>query len=183
MAVTKAEKQTQLEGLEAAFKAVETAILVDYRGLNVPQVTELRRQLRGVKARYKVVDTLAKRALKGTALSRSTSTSPGRRRSPIPVPILSRSRRRSPPLRRAHRRCRSKQRSCGAESVQAGEVAEDSRSLPAKPELYARVALPAECPDGAVRERAECRAARLPDGPVAGREEEGGSLATGPVRP
>ena len=50
MAVTRAEKQTQLEGLEAAFKAVETAILVDYRGLNVPQVTELRRQLRGVKA-------------------------------------------------------------------------------------------------------------------------------------
>ena len=68
MAVTKAEKQTQLEGLEAAFKAVETAILVDYRGLNVPQVTELRRQLRGVKAQYKVVkNTLAKRALKGTA--------------------------------------------------------------------------------------------------------------------
>src|SRR4029079_1762610 len=53
---------------EAAFKSVETAILVDYRGLNVPQVTELRRQLRGVQAHYKVVkNTLAKRALKGTA--------------------------------------------------------------------------------------------------------------------
>ena len=35
----------------AAFKGAETAILVDYRGLNVPQVTELRRQLRAVKAR------------------------------------------------------------------------------------------------------------------------------------
>ena len=39
----------------------------DYRGLNVPQVTELRRQLRAVKAQYKVVkNTLARRAVKGT---------------------------------------------------------------------------------------------------------------------
>jgi large subunit ribosomal protein L10 len=68
MAVTRAEKQTQLEGLESAFKGVETAILVDYKGLNVPQVTELRRQLRGVKASYRVVkNTLARRAVKGTA--------------------------------------------------------------------------------------------------------------------
>jgi large subunit ribosomal protein L10 len=49
-------------------KGVETAILVDYRGLNVPQVTELRRQLRAVKAQYKVVkNTIARRAVKGTA--------------------------------------------------------------------------------------------------------------------
>jgi large subunit ribosomal protein L10 len=41
---------------------------VDYKGLNVPTVTELRRQLRGAKAKYKVVkNTLAKRATKGTA--------------------------------------------------------------------------------------------------------------------
>ena len=68
MAVTRAEKETQLAGLESAFRGVETAILVDYKGLNVPQVTELRRQLRAVKASYRVVkNTLAKRALKGTA--------------------------------------------------------------------------------------------------------------------
>src|SRR5918911_753133 len=67
MAVTRAEKAVELEQLEAAFKGSETAILVDYKGLNVPQVTELRRQLRGAKASYKVVkNTLAKRALKGT---------------------------------------------------------------------------------------------------------------------
>ena len=36
--------------------------------MNVPQVTELRRQLRTAKASYKVVkNTLAKRALKGTS--------------------------------------------------------------------------------------------------------------------
>lgn len=68
MAVTRAEKTEALQALESTFKGVETAILVDYRGLNVPQVTELRRQLRAVKAQYKVVkNTLAKRALKGTA--------------------------------------------------------------------------------------------------------------------
>jgi large subunit ribosomal protein L10 len=67
MAVTKATKEVQLEELAGAFKGAETAILVDYRGLNVPQVTELRRQLRAAKAEYKVVkNTLAKRALKGT---------------------------------------------------------------------------------------------------------------------
>ena len=67
MAVTRATKETQLEELAGAFKGAETAILVDYRGLNVPQVTELRRQLRAAKAQYKVVkNTLAKRALKGT---------------------------------------------------------------------------------------------------------------------
>ena len=68
MAVTKADKTAELELLESAFKGSETAILVDYKGLNVPQVTDLRRQLRAAKASYKVVkNTLAKRALKGTS--------------------------------------------------------------------------------------------------------------------
>ena len=54
--------------LEGAFKGTDIAILVDYKGINVPQVTELRRQLRKAKASYKVVkNTLAKRALKGTS--------------------------------------------------------------------------------------------------------------------
>jgi len=67
MAVTRADKAAELQQLEAAFQGSETAILVDYKGLNVPQVTELRRQLRSAKASYKVVkNTLAKRALKGT---------------------------------------------------------------------------------------------------------------------
>lgn len=67
MAVTRATKESQLGALERTFRGVETAILVDYRGLDVPQVTELRRQLRAVKAEYKVVkNTLARRALKGT---------------------------------------------------------------------------------------------------------------------
>src|SRR3984893_9136640 len=68
MAVTRADKEAELQQLEAAFQGSESAILVDYKGLNVPQVTELRRQLRTAKAGYKVVkNTLAKRALKGTS--------------------------------------------------------------------------------------------------------------------
>lgn len=67
MAVTRETKEAQLEALSQAFTDVEAAILVDYKGLNVPQATELRRQLRAVKAQYKVVkNTLAKRALSGT---------------------------------------------------------------------------------------------------------------------
>ena len=67
MAVTRADKQVELQALEAAFRGSESAILIDYKGLNVPQVTELRRQLRTAKASYKVVkNTIAKRALKGT---------------------------------------------------------------------------------------------------------------------
>jgi len=68
MAVTRADKALELEQLERAFKGSDSAIVVDYKGLNVPQVTELRRQLRGAKASYKVVkNTIAKRALKGTS--------------------------------------------------------------------------------------------------------------------
>jgi len=70
MAVTRAQKEDALQDLSAAFGAAETAILVDYKGLNVPQVTELRRQLRGAKASYRVVkNTLAKRASQGTKLA------------------------------------------------------------------------------------------------------------------
>jgi large subunit ribosomal protein L10 len=70
MAVTKADKAVELQDLEAAFKGSDSAILVDYKGLNVPQVTELRRQLRTAKASYKVVkNTLARRALKGTSFA------------------------------------------------------------------------------------------------------------------
>ena len=68
MAVTRADKVVELQQLEAAFKGSDSAILVDYKGMNVPQVTELRRQLRSAKASYKVVkNTIAKRALKGTS--------------------------------------------------------------------------------------------------------------------
>jgi len=68
MALTRADKQTELTTLESELKAAQSAILVDYKGLNVPQVTELRRQVRAAKGRYRVVkNTMVKRVIKGTA--------------------------------------------------------------------------------------------------------------------
>ena len=70
MAVTRAEKEQELQDLSAAFQSAETAILVDYKGLNVPQVTELRRQLRAARGRYQVVkNTIARRAVPNTKLA------------------------------------------------------------------------------------------------------------------
>jgi large subunit ribosomal protein L10 len=67
MAVSKADKAVELAQLEEAFRGAETAVLVEYRGITVPQVTELRRQIRAVGGTYRVVkNTLAKRAVSGT---------------------------------------------------------------------------------------------------------------------
>ena len=69
MALTRAEKQTELAALETELRAAQSAILLDFKGLNVPQVTELRRQVRAAKGRYRVVkNTLVKRALQGHAV-------------------------------------------------------------------------------------------------------------------
>jgi len=70
MAVTRAEREQELQDLTAAFQSADTAILVDFRGLDVPAVTELRRQIRGARGQYRVVkNTLAKRASQGTKLA------------------------------------------------------------------------------------------------------------------
>jgi large subunit ribosomal protein L10 len=67
MAVTRADKTTELESLEGTFQGHDVAILIDYKGINVPQVTQLRTDLRKAKGTYKVVkNSLARRALKGT---------------------------------------------------------------------------------------------------------------------
>ena len=69
MAVTRADKEAELEQLEKAFKGSDSAILVDYKGMSVPQVTELRRQIRNTRSKYLVVkNTLALRATRGTPL-------------------------------------------------------------------------------------------------------------------
>jgi len=69
MAVSRAEKETELGQLEAAFRSADTAVVVDYRGITVPQATELRRQIRAAGGTYRVVkNSLAKRAAAGTSL-------------------------------------------------------------------------------------------------------------------
>jgi large subunit ribosomal protein L10 len=67
MAVSRAEKQTELQDLEQAFAGAESAVLLNYKGIKVSEVTELRRQVRAAKGTYRVIkNTLARRALKGT---------------------------------------------------------------------------------------------------------------------
>ena len=78
MPATRAEKEQELQDLSSAFKSADTAIAVDYKGLNVPKATELRRQLRSARAQYKVVkNTLARRASRGTRLASLESSFEG----------------------------------------------------------------------------------------------------------
>ena len=73
MAVSRADKQTELGQLETAFREADSAVLVDYKGITVPQVTELRRQIRATGATYRVVkNTLARRAATGTRFEQVT---------------------------------------------------------------------------------------------------------------
>ena len=67
MAVSRVEKQGELDSLSKTFRQVDTAVLIDYKGITVPQVTDLRQKIRAAGGRYVVVkNTLAKRAAKGT---------------------------------------------------------------------------------------------------------------------
>ena len=70
MTVTRADKEQKLQDLSSVFASVDTAILVDYKGLNVPKATDLRQQLRAVRGQYRVIkNTIAKRASQGTKLA------------------------------------------------------------------------------------------------------------------
>ncbi len=65
----KEEKVTTVAALAEKFGRARLAILTECVGLPVNEVTELRKQLRGVKAEYRIVkNTLAARAAEGTAL-------------------------------------------------------------------------------------------------------------------
>ena len=66
----KEAKATAIVELTETFGRARLAIVTESAGLPVNQVTELRKQLRGAKAEYKVVkNTLAARAAEGTILS------------------------------------------------------------------------------------------------------------------
>jgi large subunit ribosomal protein L10 len=67
MAVSRADKEQELGQLSEAFGRTDSVILMEFRGITVPQVTELRRQVRAVSGEYRVVkNTLARRAMKDT---------------------------------------------------------------------------------------------------------------------
>lgn len=67
--MNKTEKEACVEGLSVDFQKLKNAILIDYRGLNVVDATELRREIRKLSSKYVVVkNTLALRAAKNTIL-------------------------------------------------------------------------------------------------------------------
>ena len=67
--MNRAEKQQLIDNLHEEFGKSPHAILVDFRGLSVPAVTEFRRKVRRAGSRYRVVkNTLALRAIKDTPL-------------------------------------------------------------------------------------------------------------------
>src|SRR5919108_4167681 len=69
--MNKAEKQELIDDLHQEFGRSPHAILVDFRGLSVPAVTEFRRKVRQAGSRYRVVkNSLALRALKDTPLEK-----------------------------------------------------------------------------------------------------------------
>jgi large subunit ribosomal protein L10 len=72
--MNKAEKQQMTDSLGEQFKSIESAFLIDYRGLKVVDATELRRKVRQIDGRYMVVkNTLAMRAAKETNLEQLES--------------------------------------------------------------------------------------------------------------
>jgi large subunit ribosomal protein L10 len=139
MAVTRAEKEEELQDLERAFKGTDSAILVDFKGLKVPEVTELRRQVRGAKGQYKVVkNTLARRALKGTnfeALSdhfSGTTAVAYSGEDPVALAkVLTTFAKTAPALQ-------IKAAVVQGKAIKAGEVTELA-TMPGKPELYAKL--------------------------------------------
>lgn len=67
--MNRTEKQELIDDLHSEFGKSPHAILVDFRGLTVPAVTEFRRKVRQAGSRYRVVkNSLALRALKGTPM-------------------------------------------------------------------------------------------------------------------
>jgi len=67
--MNKVEKQKTVDSLSEQFQSIQSAFLINYRGLKVVDATELRRKIREIDGRYVVVkNTLAMRAAKQTKL-------------------------------------------------------------------------------------------------------------------
>jgi len=65
----RADRDKQVQELHELFSGVEMAVLTDYRGLTVEEISDLRTKLRDAEARFKVVkNTLSIRAADGTPL-------------------------------------------------------------------------------------------------------------------
>lgn len=65
------EKQDTIEEFKGRLDGVKTVLVTEYRGLTVQQLSDLRKQLRGVSATYKIIkNRLAKLAMTDSDLSK-----------------------------------------------------------------------------------------------------------------
>ncbi len=63
------QKEEEVNKLASAFKEAKLVLLTDYRGINVTDVTNLRKTLRGTNSEYKVIkNNITRRALKECGL-------------------------------------------------------------------------------------------------------------------
>ena len=63
------DREKQIEELHELFSGMEMAVLADYRGMSVEDLSQFRTKLRDVQARFRVVkNTLSMRAAEGTPL-------------------------------------------------------------------------------------------------------------------
>jgi large subunit ribosomal protein L10 len=67
--MNKEEKQQTVDSLSEQFRSIDSAFLINYKGLKVVDATEMRRKIREIKGSYVVVkNTLALRAAKQTKM-------------------------------------------------------------------------------------------------------------------
>jgi ribosomal protein L10 len=70
MKMKRDEKQVLVDELHEKFSTATVSILMEFNGLGVSEMTELRQKLRGVKGELRVVkNTLARRAVEGTSMT------------------------------------------------------------------------------------------------------------------
>ncbi len=70
MAISRAQKEQDVEQLRTEFAEIPHAILVDFKGLDVAGATDLRRRLRANEAQFKVVkNSVVLRAIEGLPLA------------------------------------------------------------------------------------------------------------------
>ncbi|HSG05898.1 MAG TPA: 50S ribosomal protein L10 [Nitrospiria bacterium] len=78
MKAVKEEKKQAVKDLHDKFSESKVAILMEFSGLSVAEMTDLRRKLRTQKGELKVVkNSLARRAVEGTGLSESVDAFKG----------------------------------------------------------------------------------------------------------
>ena len=70
MSMNRTEKEQQVSELHEKFSSCNLAILIEFNGLDVAEITELRKRLRGTQSELRIIkNTLALRAAEGTHLA------------------------------------------------------------------------------------------------------------------